>query len=606
MRKAQITILLFLFAIIQVNSQIVNVADYGIVPGKDVTLKVYRLLASLEGKKEVTLFFPKGQYEFYPENAYEEYRAVTNHDNGLKKIAFPIYNFENFTLDGNGSVFMFHGKISPVIVEGSRNTTLKNFTIDWEKSFVNELKVIKNNIDENSFVVEVANEKFGFEVKNNEILFNQYNWQDQIGQNIAFDPKTKSPIWQTNNYHLKPQPKKKAKVIKVDNKTAAFTNYTKVTPPVGTVFATYGKSPGLNRHVPAIHLSQSKDNVLENVTVLAAGGMGLIAERCENISLNKFRVTSRADRVFSTRADATHFLGCKGLIKMENCLLEHMLDDGINVHGAYVKVEKYLGDNTFLCETSHPQQWGFVFGEKGDEVMITSRETILPVFKTEIKEVKVLNERKMLITVAELPAEMPEGKISLENLTWYPDLHMNKNIIRENRARSALITTKGKVLIENNYFSSQMHGILIEGDNNKWYESGGVQDITIKNNTFENIGYGNGISYPLFAAPLFTKEQRLGDKKFHHNINFCNNVIKSFNGHLVHALSVKGLKVSGNKIEMSTDYPTGSILPSIELDYCEDVVIEKNEYIKFNFPIKALIKDNNNNVKNKKNKGLLK
>ena len=294
--------------------QTINVADYGIKPGKDVTLKVYQLINSLDGKKNITLFFPKGQYEFYPENAFEAYRAVTNHDNSLKKIAFPIYNFDNFTLDGNGSTFMFHGKIVPITVEGSRNTLLKNFTIDWEKSFVNELTVTENNKDENSFMVNVANEKFGFEVKNNQILFNHYNWQDEIGQNIAFDPETRSPIWQTRSYYLKPQPKKKAKVIKVDNKTAKFINYTKKIPPVGTVFATYGKSPGANRFVPGIHLSNSKDNVLNNITVLAAGGMALIAERCENMLLDKFIVTSREDRTSATRADATHFLGFKGTI----------------------------------------------------------------------------------------------------------------------------------------------------------------------------------------------------------------------------------------------------------------------------------------------------
>ena len=35
-------------------------------------------------------------------------------------------------------------------------------------------------------------------------------------------------------------------------------------------------------------------------------------------------------------------------------------------------------------------------------------------------------------------------------------------------------------LLEENYFYSQMHGILIEGDGKSWYESGGVGDITIK------------------------------------------------------------------------------------------------------------------------------
>lgn len=604
MKRIQILFLMLLAFAINTNAQKINVADYGIEPGKDVTLEVNQLIEFLKGKKDVTLFFPKGQYEFYPENAIEMYRAVTNHDNSLKRLAIPIFNFENFTLDGNGSTFMFHGKICPITVKGSTNTVLKNFTIDWEHSFVNEMKVIENNVEENSFVAEINSGKFDFRVEDNQILFQHYDWEDVIGQNIAFDPKTKAPIWHTRNYSL--NGKGKAKVVKLDDARAKFTNITKVTPPVGTVFATYGPSPGGNRFAQAIHLDQSKDNFIENVTVFAAGGMGVIGERCENITLNKFVVTSRSDRNFATRADATHFLGCKGLIKVENCLLEHMMDDGINVHGAYIKVEKYLGENQFLCEISHSQQWGLVFAEPGDKIMLTSRETVLPIFETTVTKAKILNEKRVLITVDKVPETIPTGPLSFENITWNPDLIMRNNTIRDNRARGALITTKGNVLVENNFFSSQMHGILIEGDNKAWYESGGVRDITIINNTFDNIGYGSGEHYPLYAAPLFLPNQHIGAEKYHHNITFSNNKIKSYNGLLVHAFNVIGLKVEGNEVELSTKYPTGSKLPTVSLDYCENVSIQKNKFSDFSWPLKVEKSENSTSVVVKKNKGLSK
>lgn len=590
---------------LQAKAQVINVADYGIKPGKDVTLEVNKLIASLEGKKGITLFFPKGKYEFYPENAVEQYRAVTNHDNSLKRIAFPLFGFQDFTLDGNGSTFNFHGKICPIIVDGASNTKLKNFTIDWEHSFVNEMKVIESNAKENSFVAVVNNGEFEFSIKNNEILFHHYDWKDPIGQNIAFDPKTKAPIWDTRSYSLKSK-FGVSKVQKLDKKTVKFTKYTKKTPPVGTVFATYGPSPGGNRFAQAIHLAYSKDSYLNNVKVLAAGGMALIAERCENITLDKFVVTSREDRMFATRADATHFLGCKGLIKVENCLLEHMLDDGINVHGAYVKVDKYVGDKVFLCEISHVQQLGITFAEKGDKVALLSRETVLPFYETTVTEVKKINDKKFLITVAEVPETIPSGPLSFENITWNPDLYLANNVIRQNRARAALITTKGKVTVENNYFSSQMHGILIEGDNKAWYESGAVMDITIRNNVFENIGYGSGESYPLYISPMFLPTQRLGDRKYHHNIRVENNTFKSFNGLFVHAKSVKGLYLKNNTIELSKAYPTGSTLPAISLDYCEDVAIEKNKFKNFTWPLKIEQKENSTKVKIKRNKGIKK
>ncbi|MEL0638957.1 hypothetical protein V6259_19830, partial [Marinomonas sp. TI.3.20] len=86
-----------------------------------------------------------------------------------------------------------------------------------------------------------------------------------------------------------------------------------------------------------------KNIILENITIHTAGGMSLIVERTENIKVSHYSVTPSHDRIVSTRADATHFMNCKGEIIVENCQLDHMLDDGINVHGAYVNIDSYIG-----------------------------------------------------------------------------------------------------------------------------------------------------------------------------------------------------------------------------------------------------------------------
>ncbi|MEG0163195.1 MAG: alpha-1,3-galactosidase B, partial [Mucinivorans sp.] len=91
-------------------------------------------------------------------------------------------------------------------------------------------------------------------------------------------------------------------------------------------------------------------------------GMGLLAQMSENITLNGFSVCLRgADdpRYFTTQADATHFSGCKGLIRSENGLYENMMDDAINVHGTYLKVTKRLSDNVLIGTYMHSQAYGF-------------------------------------------------------------------------------------------------------------------------------------------------------------------------------------------------------------------------------------------------------
>jgi len=599
--KNQQRLLIIVFTIIAATNlacgKTINVADHGVVPGEDATLALTRLIQSVDGKSNITLLFPKGNYDFYPENAIEKYRAVSNHDNSLKRMIFSFFGNRNLTVDGGGSEFMFHGRVSPFVLDGVRGVTLKNFSIDWKRPFQNELKIVERNPQDKSFVVEIDPNQYPYVLRYGQIFFKYYNWEDPLGANIVFDPATGSPIHDTRKYYLNTRSPVKA--------SAAGKNRVRIEagiaepPPVGTYMIVYGVKP-TSRLCPAIDVANCKDVVVENVNVYAAGGMGFISERTENIHLNKFNVTTRkgSGRMVSARADATHFVGCKGDILIENCLLEHMLDDSSNVHGAYVKIEKKLGNGQFLCAISHPQQWGLTFAQRGDKVAFISRRTILPFARTTVKDVKIINEQRFIITLKNVPKKLPDVAISLENLSWYPNFTMRKNIIKENRARSVLITTKGKVLLEDNYFSSHMKGILIEGDNKYWYESGAVEDVTIRNNVFNNVGYaGTSSCYVLYASPMFGKDQSMDQGRYHRNINFVGNTVKSFNGQLVFARSIDGLNISGNTFQFSTDYPTvDAKVPAIDLHYCDNVVIDKNKCEGYKLPLSVHISADTENT----------
>lgn len=555
-------------------ARVINVADEGIVPGADVTLRLNLLMASIKDEPGVTLIFPKGTYEFYPEDAQEIYRRVANHDNSLKRMGFPLFGCKNITIDGGGSTFMFHGRIVPFVVDGADGVTLKNFSIDWARAFHDELRVVESDENGKFVILEADPTRYPQTIERGRLRSIKYDWKDDMSACIVWDPKTRSPIFNTQDYATGLG--KHTATRAGDNRYRLEANFGKEAPPVGSVLISYGARP-TSRLCPAIHLANSKDITIMNVTIYAAGGMGLIAERVENVHVDAMTVTSTRERLVSTRADATHFLGCKGQIRVENSLFEHMLDDGINVHGAYVKVVEYLGNNTFLCEISHFQQWGVTFAESGDKVALLSSVNLQPFHQTTITETRVLNEKRLLVTLADMPQDMPEGALAMENLSWYPDLVFRNNIIRENRARGLLVTTKGKVLIENNIIASQMHGILIEGDNNVWYESGGVEDVTIRNNTFVNVGFDGAERYPLYASPKLTGKQRLGDERFHRNITFANNTIRSFSGSLVFARSVGGLTIEDNSIEFSADYPGVTGFPAIDLSYCDTVSISGNK-----------------------------
>lgn len=175
----------------------INVAEHGIVPGKDVTFAVNALLDSIKNRSNVTLVFPKGQYDFYPDNALEQYRAIANHDNGLKKFGLPLFDCKNITIDGGDSTFLFHGRMVPITIERADGATLRNFTVDWVRSFHAELKVVESGSASEGFVVETDPAKYPYQITGNEILFERYGQLDPIGSNIVIDATTNAPIVQT-------------------------------------------------------------------------------------------------------------------------------------------------------------------------------------------------------------------------------------------------------------------------------------------------------------------------------------------------------------------------------------------------------------------------
>jgi hypothetical protein len=44
----------------------------------------------------------------YPDKAKEKYLHISNNDDGLKRIIFPLEGFKNFEIDAQGSSFICH------------------------------------------------------------------------------------------------------------------------------------------------------------------------------------------------------------------------------------------------------------------------------------------------------------------------------------------------------------------------------------------------------------------------------------------------------------------------------------------------------------------
>ncbi len=116
---------------------------------------------------------------------------------------------------------------------------------------------------------------------------------------------------------------------------------------------------------------------------------------------------------------------------------------------------------------------------------IIKQANLLPGDTVIVKNAEYINESYLQIKVTEkLPENIDKNSV-LENISWNASVTMKQCAVRQNRARSVRFSTHGKILVENNYFSSMMAGILTASDRNYWCEPGAVYDMTVRINAID-------------------------------------------------------------------------------------------------------------------------
>ncbi|MBN9300221.1 MULTISPECIES: alpha-1,3-galactosidase-related protein [Dysgonomonas] len=552
------------------------------IPNTNQTDYTSQVREALENTPESDLIleFEKGSYHFYPEEANGLYINVSNNDNGYKRVAFLLDSKRRVEIKGQNSEFVFHGEIVPFYIKNSRNVTLSGISLDYDKSFIFEGEVIANNEKEKSIDIKVSSNT-DYRIRGARLFFGGYKWEKALGENIVFDPKTRAPYYYTSKYsHLWWPAELQAKDLG-DNCVRLLGFNSEEVPPVGSIYTDKGPH-GENRTFPGIIIHSSSDVILKDVNVYMSGGMALIGENSENISLDNYNVKLRENsgRIISASADASHFVNCRGLIKFDNCLFENMLDDATNVHGTYMPIRKSISDHCIAVAFGHYQQEGFDFASEGDTLRIIYRNNLQPQQVFRVKEIEKINDNYYLIHSADKLESFPEnGNMAVENLSGVASVEMKNCTVRNNRARSILISTSKPVLIENNYFDSMMAGILIAGDANSWFESGNVGDVVIRGNTFVNIGKGGEAPQSVLQiSPEIPKENRK-DGYYHGKIVFEDNIVKTFDSQVIYALSVKSLEIKNNKFFQTKDYkPIYKGLSFIDIQNCQTVEITDNSY----------------------------
>ena len=512
------------------------------------------------------LVLPGGTLNIMPDRASERYEYISNNDPSMKRIAFLLDGIENLTIEGNGTLLMLSGFVSAFSLDACRNITVRDLSIDYSHPFVAEGEVAAAG--EGWFEFRFP-DKAGAVLDGGVLCF-----RDSRGREypyltlLEFDSRRREVAWHAHDYWL--GGRCRAEKTEDGNYRIDRGDFGEAVP--GNIMV-FGAAARLH---PAFTLLDCSGFLLENVNIWSCCGMGVIAQCSRDIELRNVKVepSPGSGRMISASADATHFVNCKGYIRMIDCVFRNQKDDATNIHGLYMAVERVIAPDRLLLKWRNSGQYGVRFIKPGMSMELVDNETMMSYAGIKVKSVEYLNSEYAEVEfTAPLPGNVKENHVVAED-DGYPDVLISGCYIGNNRARGLLLGSRGRTVVEKCTFHTPGAAILLEGDGNYWYEQSGVRDLLIRDNVFDSCMYGNkswGSACIAVGSGIPSRES----SRYHRNVTVENNTFITIDNRIVNLYCVDGFIYRGNEVRESSDYPVcGSASDRIIINDCSNVEID--------------------------------
>ena len=350
------------------------VVEVGPVKG-NATPAVRAAVARLEDGG--TLRFAKGEYHFFEDGAEDVFLASAGSSTGWKKAVFHLEGLKDATIDGGGASFVFHGKAFPFVAERCDGVAIRNFT-----SRVHRLPLVEFTIEEKNdagFLCRFAEGSAPYEVKDGDLFFDldegRFDSRERV---ISVHALRYCQI----QYLATPG-------CRLHKDALASTFY-----PVaaedrgrGEVFFRYFDDPhpknagkcsfpldeplclllASDRNRSLMALSDCRDVEVADVDVRSGVAMGVVAEMCENVRILRYNVRPDDGAHVSLTADAIFLVDTKGRIEIAESEICWGLDDVMNIHGNYTRLESAEGCRCELA-VQRPNYAGYFPYRVGEKV----------------------------------------------------------------------------------------------------------------------------------------------------------------------------------------------------------------------------------------------
>lgn len=315
----------------------------------------------------------------------------------------------------------------------------------------------------------------------------------------------------------------------------------------------------------AITLRNSDDTVLENITMHATPGMGImVLPRCHNLTVDGLRMTVRdgSAALMSCNCDGMHVTGLSGKLILRNCLFEGLGDDALNIHSTAGTATEIDGAaqtiRVHYCKKTPDGELPPTWCRGGDRIRVYDPKTL----KCN-GEILVADFKDGILTYFQIEGEIHAGD-TLQNMAFAAACEIDNCTVRNTRCRAFLFQTEQVEVKNCTFFGMSSSAIKAAPDLGYWYEVGPADGFYIHDNHFIKNGFRDSLSADI---ALHTSHRGNDEAVYglHKNVRIENNVFERPSGACVDIHSADGVCVRNNR------YPADPPAEPVCIRNCRDV-----------------------------------
>ena len=448
-----------------------RVRSLGEFSGATLWERLRRAAEDLEQHLGTTLLIPPGDYHLCPPFARRLRRSLMSGQLGDDpetviftpyypyETALPVHGARECVIEASGARFILHGPMQAVELSGCENVSLRGLTVEQSPKPYTVARVVGQGADYADL---------------------------RLPKGCGVTGRTPAP-----------------RIVPIDEAgrflPGCMTSFSRVRLDRNTI--RYFGSPALPactgrsavlihsyHYRPAVYLEYSKNVALEQVTLHAQYGMGLLAYRCRDVACKKFAVRPSAGQPVSVNTDASHFSACDGQILLEDCFFSSSEDDAVNVHSYYYDPEPLEGAWALLRVKAptftHPQVI----------------DAPLPGSRLELYDPDSLCLTDSFRVLESVPDRTRlAARVLLDRPLLHPGLLLDAGlrprlVVRrctfENILTRCLLIKAHTAVVEDCLFRDCPGTTVHIAPETAWREGGAAKDVCIKNCSFSHVGFG--------------------------------------------------------------------------------------------------------------------